>query len=85
MKVKMSSDPSESDFILGEQLGQGGFGLVYRGTFRGRDVAIKRVLIGRQTPERSAREYEVMRMLDHPNVMKLLHMKDEKEFRFTQS
>jgi serine/threonine protein kinase len=81
----MSSDQSESvDFILGKQLGQGGYGLVYRGTFRGRD-AIKRILIGRQTPERSSREYEVMRILDHPNVMKLLHMKEEKEFRLTRS
>ena len=80
--VKMSSDPAESDdFTLDEQLGQGGFGLVYRGTFRGCDHAIKRILIGRLTPERDAREYDVMRRLDHPNIMKLIHMKDEKEFR----
>ena len=72
-----------SDFTIGEELGGGGFGLVCRGTFRGRDVAIKKVPILRWTSERAAREYEVMRELDHPNVLKLLHTEERNEFRFS--
>jgi serine/threonine protein kinase len=79
----MSSSAAESsDFTEGERLGGGAFGHVYRGTFRGLDVAIKKVQIERQTPERAAREYENMRMLDHPNVLKLLHVEETNEIRF---
>ena len=80
----MSSGSAESsEFTEGERLGGGAFGHVYRGTFRGRDVAIKKVQIARQTLERTGREYENMRMLDHPNVLKLLHVKETNEIRFT--
>ena len=82
----MSSGSAESgDFTIGDQLGKGGFGLVYRGTFRGRDVAIKKVRINDPTPEKAAREYDVILKLDHPNVLKLLHVKKMNGFRFTWS
>jgi serine/threonine protein kinase len=71
-----------SEFTIGEKLGEGGFGLVYRGTFRGIEVAIKMVQIARQKPQRAGREYENMRMLDHPNVLKLLDVKETSEIRF---
>jgi serine/threonine protein kinase len=77
----MSSE--SSDLTVGEQLGVGGFGLVYRGTFKGRDVAIKMVQIARQTPQRAGREYENMQILDHPNVLKLLHVEETNEIRFS--
>ena len=80
----MSSGSAESsEFTIGEELGEGGFGLVCRGTFRGRDVAIKKVPIIRRIPERAARECELMRELDHPNVLKLLHVEERNEIRFT--
>jgi serine/threonine protein kinase len=80
----MSSGSAEfSDFTIGEELGEGGFGQVYRGTFGGRAVAIKKVPIARWIPERAARENEVMRELDHPNVLKLLHTEERNEYRFS--
>jgi serine/threonine protein kinase len=77
----MSSE--SSDFTIGEELGEGGFGLVCRGTFGDRDVAIKKVQIVRRIPDRAARECELMSELDHPNVLKLLHWEEKNEIRFS--
>jgi Protein tyrosine and serine/threonine kinase len=66
-------------------LGEGGFGGVYGGTFKGSDVAIKKVQIDHLDPNRAPREYDDMLHLDHPNVLKLLHWQDKEEFRFTSS
>ncbi|MBT9554988.1 MAG: sigma 54-interacting transcriptional regulator [Myxococcales bacterium] len=56
-------------YELVAQLGQGGLGTVYRAHDRllGRDVALKR------TPDRLglAREYDVLRRLDHPAVVRV--------------
>jgi serine/threonine protein kinase len=82
----MSNGSAESsDFTIGEELGKGGFSLVCRGTFRGIEVAIKKVQIAQQKPQRAGREYENMRMLDHPNVLKLLDVKETSEIRFNLS
>ena len=70
-------------FTIGELIGTGGFGTVHRGTLRGSEVAIKKVQIDRLTPKRADREFDVMRMLDHPNVLKLLHVEERNEIRFT--
>ena len=72
-----------SDFTIGEQLAGGGFSVVCRGTFKGSEVAIKKVQIDRLTPKRADREFDVMRMLDHPTVLKLLHVEERNEIRFT--
>ena len=68
-------------FTIGELIGTGGFGSVHRGTFEGSPVAIKKVQIiflGQRGP----REYESMKLLNHPNVLKLLHWQDDADFRF---
>ena len=71
-------------FELGEFIAQGGMGAVYRGldSETGQLVAIKRLRaeIGAETPElvqRFAREGEILRRLDHPNIVKLLAVVNE--------
>ena len=68
-------------FNLGQRLGAGGSGTVYRGTYQGSDVAIKKIQIHRLTGERLDREHEAMQKLEHPNVLKLIHWEDSNEFR----
>lgn len=51
------------------ELGKGGFADVFKGKFRGNNVAVKRVEIN----EVNESEEETMKELDHPNIIKLLH------------
>jgi serine/threonine protein kinase len=58
-------------------LGSGFFGTVFRGTFSGDHVAIKRV----QLVHLDIREEEAMSKLSHPNVIRLLDTREEGEFK----
>jgi serine/threonine protein kinase len=70
------------DRSLGERFGEGSFGAVYRGTYRGSQVAIKKIQIDHLQAERIDREHKAMRQLDHRNVLKLLYWEDKNEFRY---
>ena len=60
-------------------LGQGSYGTVFEGVWRGKLVAIKRIhLIHISSNER---EEEALQKLDHPNVIKLLHVESDSTFR----
>ena len=66
------------DFSIGEEIGRGFFGGLYLGTFREQEVAIKKIQLFRLYP---GWEKDALLQLDHPNVIKLLHWKDENELR----
>lgn len=75
-----------SRYQLGDLLGQGGMGEVYRAvdTCTGRTVAVKTL---RATPsaeglQRFVREGEVLRKLNHPNIVKLLDTYEDNGQRF---
>jgi serine/threonine protein kinase len=67
-------------YALGDMIGQGGMGAVYRGTDTrsGKPVAIKQLKqelvtsTGDEAIERFRREVDALRRLDHPNIIKLL-------------
>lgn len=67
----------EIEFNRKVVLGEGGFGSVYLGNFEGREVAVKRV----QLRFANKREEDALRELDHPNVIKLFHCKNDDDFR----
>ena len=69
-------------FTEGKLIGRGGFAPVYHGTYQNCDVAIKKIQIDNLNPKKAPREYESMKRLDHPNVLKLLHWQDDADFRF---
>lgn len=76
-------------FELGELIAQGGMGAVYRGvdSETGQLVAIKQLKaeIGAETPEllqRFVREGEILRRLDHPNIVKLLAVVTEGSIQY---
>jgi hypothetical protein len=58
-------------------LGQGGFGAVFLGTFQDRKVAVKRVELIRVNDE----EEKNLKQIDHPNIVKLLHVECTDDFK----
>jgi serine/threonine-protein kinase/endoribonuclease IRE1 len=60
-------------------LGQGGFGTVFEGVWRGKPVAIKRIQLSDISSNQ--REEEALQKLEHPNVIKLLHVESDSTFR----
>jgi len=73
----MEYNPSDSSTILGK----GGFADVFRGTYNGSPVAIKRVLQTSASLD-SEREREALTQLDHPNIINLLHEDEDINFRY---
>lgn len=82
-----SSQPLSSRYELHEEIGRGGFAVVYRATDLrlGRDVAVKRLQaqaiagpLGQQTLERFEREAQAIAGLNHQNIVTVFdHEKDE--------
>lgn len=61
-----------NDLTVGNELGQGGFGIVYKGTYQFAPVAIKQLQIGNLSPaaqEEFRKEAEMMAQLRHPNIV----------------
>ena len=70
-----------NDFDDKDKLGQGGFGVVYRGLLRDSDtfVAVKRVAKGsKQGLKKYASEVKIISQLRHRNLMKLIGWCHEK-------
>ena len=66
---------SFKDLVMGEALGEGSFGTVVRGTFRGRPVAIKTMRstnVSKSTVERFRFEALMMAPLNHPHINRML-------------
>jgi serine/threonine protein kinase len=67
------------------ELGVGGFGQVCKGQFQGKSVAVKRIELIRLQRVNGDRELEIMKTLNHPNILKLLHWEDDNDFRLVIS
>ena len=53
---------------------------MFLGTFEGNKVAVKKIPVGVFENEKDLqREIELHKQLDHQNVLKLLHVDDEKD------
>jgi hypothetical protein len=60
-------------------LGSGGYSHVLPGTYKDQNVAVKRIQLLDATEDN---EVKVMQqILDHPNIVKLLHVENNDDFR----
>ncbi|KAH7284375.1 hypothetical protein KP509_34G051600 [Ceratopteris richardii] len=60
-------------FHPNNKIGQGGFGVVYKGTLNGQEVAIKRIMIGNQArKEEFLNEVKLITSVQHKNLIRLL-------------
>lgn len=66
----------EIQFDKDDRLGNGGYGSVFSGKFKNRDVAVKRVELIHATDNE-----EALKQLDHPNVVKLFHVECTDDFK----
>ena len=62
-----------------KRLGKGAFGIVYEEVWSEKPVAITRILLSDIVS--NEREEEALQKLDHPNVIKLLHVESDSTFR----
>ena len=70
------ADASSSSNVvhLGVLLGAGSFGRVYKGRWRGRDVAVKVIRHSSKTADVVLNEVNLMLSLEHPNIVRALHV-----------
>jgi serine/threonine protein kinase len=64
-------------FDLKNKLGEGRYGIVYKGDWDGKTVAIKRIKLDQCCKQ----EEEAMKKLEHPNVVKFFHAESDENFR----
>ena len=85
-----SSRPPESIKIVGDlqfdrenRIGEGGYGAVFRGTFNGEEVAVKRVqlLAAVKSREQNKIIEKKLSRLNHPNIVQFKHYQDDDDFR----
>ena len=65
-------------------LGKGAFGVVYQAVWNGQPVAVKRVFENFEKWEGESdgeRQFQLLARLSHPNVIKLLHVSRDEDFR----
>ncbi|GAT98585.1 serine threonine protein kinase putative [Entamoeba histolytica] len=68
------------DYTIGCLLGQGAYGQVFKGTFRKKVVAIKEMMFDRNYQYEYncfKREIELLKILNHPNIVETLGIVDE--------
>lgn len=70
--------------IRDKLLGEGCFGTVFEGIWKGIPVAIKRIPVNYIIAS-CEQEENALKLFDHENVIKLLHVEKDKDFRYVQA
>jgi hypothetical protein len=68
-----------TSYMKKEVLGKGNFGIVFRGSHQGKEVAVKRLDLHRLDQE--DREVNLQIKLEHENVVQILSVEEDDTFR----
>ncbi len=74
-------DGNDLQYSREDVLGEGGFGLVFLGCYRGNEVAVKRVQLRSTSPD-DEREIRLQGKLEHQHVLSILTATKDKDFRY---
>ena len=83
-RIRLESEPTKKlEYDRSKILGRGGFATVYSGKLDGKQVAVKRLQqdLAVNNGNQGKREEEALRELDHPNVISLLHVEEDEDFK----
>jgi serine/threonine protein kinase len=72
------SVPLRIKFDRNAVLGRGYYGIVFKGEWNNKIVAVKRIELAKCE---NKKEEEALQKLDHPNVVKLYHVEKDDDFR----
>ena len=64
-------------------LGKGTYATVFKGSWNGEDVAVKRIEIPKLNEKFKYREEVAMRKMNHRNVLKLKEVQEDEDFKYT--
>lgn len=79
-RKKMADNERDFTYDKNVLLGNGDYAYVFRGRFRGEDVAVKRVQLLSNMTSKTDKEAEAHRNLnDHVNVVRLLETRDSED------
>jgi hypothetical protein len=71
-------------FCRKDIIGRGGNAVVFRGSFSGQDVAVKRIQLIDANYELNSRELLNLRQLKHGNIVEFIHVEDNDDFRYNK-
>jgi serine/threonine protein kinase len=81
MDLKIVNEKNNFYFHRDGLIGKGGFGNVFRGNFLDQSVAVKRILLTNIQGVLNSREETFLTQLQHDNIVKLLHIENDDDFR----
>jgi serine/threonine protein kinase len=80
---QLTTAPSIKEIQLDNKkiLGRGGYSQVFEGTWKNNQVAVKRINLSKVVGHKQEEEELALQKLDHPNIIKLLHVESDNTFR----
>jgi predicted Ser/Thr protein kinase len=78
--ITLINNDREKSYMKKDILGKGTFGIVFRGSYRDEEVAVKRLELARLDAA-DDREVKLQIDLEHDNVLKILSVDEDEDYK----